>query len=117
MSNFSFSHSVFKGLVVQTHEKRSLFGKWLIASVPLFTGQADTCGSCGEIGHKPVTSCKTCVKHLCENCAKQHAEDDILKEHELVSIPAPSLSSESEDSSLVCPNHEGNPLQVQYIVM
>ena len=29
MSNFSFSHSVFKRLVLQTHENQGLFGKGL----------------------------------------------------------------------------------------
>ena len=29
MSNFSFSHSVFKRLVVQTHKNKGLFGKGL----------------------------------------------------------------------------------------
>ena len=29
MSNFSFSHSVFKRLVLQTCKKQGLFGKWL----------------------------------------------------------------------------------------
>ena len=29
MSNFSFPHSVFKRLVLQTRENQGLFGKWL----------------------------------------------------------------------------------------
>ena len=29
-SNFSFSHSVFKILILQTRENPGLFGKWLI---------------------------------------------------------------------------------------
>ena len=34
MSNFSFSHSVFKGLVLQTRENKGLFGKvFMIAFV------------------------------------------------------------------------------------
>ena len=31
MSNFSFSHSVFKRLVMQTHKNQGLFGKGLSA--------------------------------------------------------------------------------------
>ena len=33
MSNFSFSHSVFKRLVLQTHKKQVLFGKGLTHSL------------------------------------------------------------------------------------
>ena len=29
-SNFSFSHGVFKRLLLQTHENQGLFGKWLM---------------------------------------------------------------------------------------
>ena len=32
MSNFSFSHSVFQGLVLQTRENQGLFGKGLTES-------------------------------------------------------------------------------------
>ena len=32
-SDLSFSHSVFKRLVLQTHKKQDFFGKWLICSL------------------------------------------------------------------------------------
>ena len=35
MSNFSFSHHVFKGLVLQTHKNQGLFGKGLIVTFQL----------------------------------------------------------------------------------
>ena len=35
MSNFSFSHSVFKRLVLQTHKNQGLFGKGLISEIPI----------------------------------------------------------------------------------
>ena len=38
MSNFSFSHSVFKGLKVQTRNNQGLFGKGLNATYSHFCG-------------------------------------------------------------------------------
>ena len=37
MSNFSFSHSVFKRLVLQTHKNKGLFWKGLINMMPFET--------------------------------------------------------------------------------
>ena len=34
MSNFSFSHSVFKRLVLQTGKNKGMFWKWLIYALP-----------------------------------------------------------------------------------
>ena len=44
MSNFSFSHSVFKRLVLQTHRNQGLFGKGVkapIATIVVFVANVD----------------------------------------------------------------------------
>ncbi|XP_060554339.1 tripartite motif-containing protein 2-like, partial [Ruditapes philippinarum] len=71
----------------------------------------ETCGVCGTESGRLCIRCETCDKSLCEACEQQHRDDDNLSSHELVSIPTCSLSSESEESTLVCPNHHGNSLQ------
>ncbi|XP_045203980.1 tripartite motif-containing protein 2-like isoform X4 [Mercenaria mercenaria] len=71
----------------------------------------ETCGVCGTESARLCIRCSTCDKSLCETCAQQHRDDDNLSTHELVSIPVCSASSESEESTLVCPNHDGNSLQ------
>ena len=75
----------------------------------------ETCGECGTESGRLCARCQTCDKSLCETCEQQHKDDDNLSGHELVSIPTCSVTSESEESTLVCPNHHGNSLQVNFL--
>lgn len=74
----------------------------------------EACGVCGSESVKLCTKCSVCDKSLCETCTQQHRDDSELTSHELVTIPVCSTSSESEDCTLVCPNHDGNSLQVMH---
>ena len=48
-SNFSFSHSVFKRLVLQTHKKQGLFGNGLISKLSCdFVGYGNVLQSTGN---------------------------------------------------------------------
>ena len=58
-SNFSFSHSVFKRLVMQTCENQGLFGKGLsVRNISQDLGQTITCNlTCITICHNVVSLC------------------------------------------------------------
>ena len=59
MSNFSFSRSVFKRLVLQTRKNQGLFGKGLTASRLLFANALNLVQSknfCGVVNSQPFTT-------------------------------------------------------------
>ena len=89
-SNFSFSHSVFKRLVLQTRKNQGLFGKGLIwrkhPPLPHLASFFDFCGICWRQCHYEFNTVfwKSCI--IC--CAKLKEVDPII----LISLQQVSLS-------------------------
>ncbi|XP_061183573.1 tripartite motif-containing protein 2-like isoform X1 [Saccostrea echinata] len=74
--------------------------------------QPNICRTCSREQARPSTKCMDCAEFLCNSCTSIHQALDQTKEHNVVALSDISRTSETEvDTTLVCPNHDGNALR------
>ena len=70
MSNFSFTHSVFKRLVLQTCKNQGLLGKWLSLFPVVFTRILESNTTSDWLTHKLSATCEKGHWDICVNCLR-----------------------------------------------